>query len=575
MKSLKEIASNQKKDRLFLLVIAVFIGVMIVTQSYLIVRVIDDIFLRQKSFQDVLPLLGGLLFIMLLRTFFNYVKSKRGIRMATRVKRDFRKELLTHFTSKPVHLSQQGQTGHKVSIMMDAVDEVDNYFSSYIPQVMVTTFVPILILIVVMTQHINSGLIMLITAPFIPIFMMIIGMKTKAKSEEQMEKLAAFSGRFLDTLQGLTTLKLFGQAKKQKETIKQSSLGFRDATMEILKVAFTSSFMLEVVMMLSIGIVALELAIQLIIYQSISFFTAFFILLLVPEFFTALKELGTTFHNGRTSMGAAQNIIDELANKDESVQWGEKSLDDESFTMSLSGVDFSYGEGTFTLADIHAKFPSNGQVAIVGRSGSGKSTLLQLIAGLLRPTKGEITINSVSLHEYAEKDWYNRLAYITQHPYIFSGTIAENIAIGTLKESTLKEVKQAAEEAGLHKMIQSLEKGYDTQVGEAGRGLSGGEKQRLALARAFLKQPSIILFDEPTTGLDIKTEQILQESMKKLTENSMVITVAHRLHTIKNADLILFLDKGRLIASGTHEKLMESSLEYKVMVSVQKGGREL
>lgn len=573
MNTLKDIASKQRKDISFLVASSVITGVMVIIQAYFFVAVIDGVFLQGKSFSEILPMLGGLFLVLLVRTAFTYLSGRKGVRMAAKAKGYFRKSLLNKYARNPVQASLQGQSGKKVSVMMDAVDEIDSYFSQYIPQVIQTSFIPLLILAVVFTQHVNTGLIMIITAPFIPVFMIIIGMQTKKKSEEQLDKLAAFSGKFLDTLQGLTTLKLFGRAKQQKEGIEKSSLGFRDATMEILKVAFTSSFMLELISMLSIGIVALELAIQLIIYESISFFTAFFILVLVPEFYTSLKELGSTFHNGRSSMGAANKVSEELAKTERTVQWGDINLPNETPpTINLQGAGYSYGENQFSLKNIDAVIPPYGQIAIVGRTGSGKSTLLHLIAGLIAPLEGNIVINENLLAAYKENDWFDQLSYISQHPYIFAGTIAENIAIGGKANATRADVEQAAEQAGIAELIQSLQSGYDTPVGEAGRGLSGGEKQRVAIARAFLKKPSIVLFDEPTTGLDLYTEQILQASIKQLSQNSTVITVAHRLHTIKNADKILFLDNGRLVSEGTHKELIDTVPAYHDMVSIQQGG---
>ncbi|GAB3044600.1 thiol reductant ABC exporter subunit CydD [Virgibacillus ainsalahensis] len=574
MNELKNKLSTEKRSMLFLLLSSVLSGVMIIIQAYLFVAIVDSVFLQGKAFTEILPFLGGLLLVMLARTMFNYLNGRTGVKLAAKVKSDFRKSLLNKFSNSPVEASLRGQSGRKVSVMLDAVDEIDSYFSQYIPQMIQTSFIPLLILIVVFTQHINSGLIMVITAPFIPVFMVIIGMQTKKKSEEQLDKLAAFSGTFLDTLQGLTTLKLFGKAKQQKEEIQRSSLGFRKATMEILKVAFTNSFMLEVITMLSIGIVALELAIQLIIYESISFFTAFFVLVLVPEFYTSLKELGNAFHNGRSSMGAAKKVEDELADDEQGITWGEASFLSETTPpiIELKDAGFSYGEGKFALDHIRTEIPAYGQVAIVGRTGSGKTTLLHGIAGLMAPSKGDIHLNGKPMAQYKEQDWFDQLSYISQHPYIFSGTIAQNIAVGANFDATQAEIEQAAEQAGISVMIKSLEKAYETFVGEGGRGLSGGEMQRLAIARAFLKKPTVILFDEPTTGLDLQTESILQESMHRLAQDATVITVAHRLHTIKNADTILFLENGRLVASGTHTELIETVREYRDMVTVQQGG---
>ncbi|WP_404457279.1 thiol reductant ABC exporter subunit CydD [Oceanobacillus kapialis] len=574
MKMLKAMIKQQNKRMALLVFFAFIAGTMVIAQAYLLVTIIEDAFLGDADLQDVLSLLGILLLVLLFRTGSTYLSGRTGVKMGAQAKAEFRHALLHQYKVTPVQASITGQSGGKVSLLMDAVDEVENYFSSYIPQVIQSSLIPLLILIVVFTQHLNSGLIMLITSPFIPIFMIIIGMQTQKKSEEQLDKLASFSGGFLDTLQGLTTLKLFGRAKKQKQIIEKSSLGFRDATMEILKVAFTSSFMLELISMLSIGIIALEIALQLILFDGITFFVGFLILILAPEYYTSLKELGSAFHNGQSSIGAAKKVAAELEEEDKVVTWGEKEFSSEGKPpqLELQKLGFSYGDTQFSLSNIEATIPAYASIAIVGKSGSGKSTLLHLLAGLLPISSGEIKADENSLHDYQEEQWFNKLSYISQHPYIFSGTVAENIAIGATDPASREDIQTAAEQAGLIELVQSLEKGLDTPVGEAGRGLSGGEKQRLALARAFLKQPSLILFDEPTTGLDLKTERILQKSIETLSKNATIITVAHRLHTIKNADLIIFLEDGKMAGKGTHTELVANLPAYADMVSVQQGG---
>ncbi|MEC5423817.1 thiol reductant ABC exporter subunit CydD [Virgibacillus sp. C22-A2] len=572
MVQLKELAYEQKNKLVLLVVFALLSGLILVGQAYFFVSIVDRVFLKKDSFSEIMPLLMGLLLVLFARAAVHYISGRTGVKLASKVKGNLRKSLLNKFSRNPMQASIQGQSGQKVSVMMDAVDEIDSYFSSYIPQIIHSSIVPIIILIVIFTQHMYTGFIILITAPFIPVFMIVIGMKTKDKSEAQMDKMAAFSGQFLDTLQGLTTLKLFGRATIQKEKIRKSSLGFRDATMEVLKIAFSSSFMLELVSMLSMGLIALEVSIRLIVFDNISFFTAFLMLVLAPEFYVALKDLGSAFHTGRGSMGAAKKIEAELTETDLPVSWGDREVEGKPPSLLLNGVTFRYGEDSFSLRNIHAEVAAYEKVAVVGKSGAGKTTLLHVIAGLVPLSEGELLINRESRSDYREKSWYDQLSYISQNPYLFSGTIAENIAIGGRENATRNEIEHAAEKAGISHLVESLEKGYDTPVGEAGRGLSGGEKQRIALARAFLKSPSMILFDEPTTGLDLHTERILQSSIKELSQSATVITVAHRLHTIKNADKILFLENGELLASGTHEELLTTVEAYRTMVSVQQGG---
>lgn len=570
---LKDMAKQQKSKLVFLAIFAVLVGASIIGQSYLLVTIIDYIFIKDSPFSDIIPLLIGLLFVLLVRSLFSYLSGRTGIKMASRVKRTLRKRLLQRYSASPIQTSIHGQSGQKISVMMDAVDEVDSYYSSYIPQLFQASIIPLMILVVIFTEHLATGIIILITAPFIPIFMMVIGFKTKDKSEEQLDKMARFSGKFLDTLQGLTTIKLYRQSKKQKEEIQKSSLGFREATMDVLKIAFQNSLALEFITMLSIGLIALEIALRMIVFQDLSFYTGFLMLVLAPEFFTKLKDLGSAFHTGRGSMGAAKKLDKELTAPIQAIEWGETRFNsDAPPTIEIQSGKFQYeGENGFSLEDINLSIRPYEQVAVVGKTGSGKTTLLHIIAGLLPLSEGEMTLNDQPRKNYQEKDWYQRISYISQNPYLFSGTIAENIAIGGNEHATRDEIIDAGHKAGITELIQSLPDGYDTNVGEGGRGLSGGEKQRVAIARAFLKRPSIILFDEPTTGLDLATERILQASIEELSKKSTVITVAHRLHTIKNADRILLMDNGKIIAVGTHGELLTTNPTYKKMVSVQQG----
>lgn len=574
MNQLKQMAQSQKKGRSTLMIASILLGFSIIAQAYFIVAIVDHIFLNNGSFQDILPWLGGLFIALIARATFSFVNGRTGISMASKVKSDVRKQLLQKYARNPIQASIKGQSGEKVSVMLDSVDEIDSYFRHYYPQMIQSTVVPLMMLVAVFSFNWVSGLILVITAPFIPIMMIVIGKNTQKKSEQQMEKMAIFSGRFLDILQGLSTLKYFGRAKDKKEDIRRSSLDYREATMDVLKIAFLSSLMLEFISMLSIAIIAMEVGLRLVVYDQLTFFIAFFVLILVPEFFASLKELGSAFHTGRGSMGAATRIADELAEEEQPVEWGNQSLavSGKPPVIDLRSVSFSYGENRFALEKVDMNLPPNSEVAIVGRSGAGKTTLLHLLSGLIAPTDGAIFVENRRLFDYKESDWFDQLSYISQNPYLFSGTIEDNIALGISGDISRVDVAEAAEQAGISDMIAKLEKGYETEIGEGGRGLSGGERQRIAIARAFLKKPTVILFDEPTVGLDLKTEQILQQSMKKLRRNATVVTVAHRLHTIMKADQIIFIEDGKLVANGTHDELIDRSPLYRDMVRIQQGG---
>ncbi|MDN4603108.1 thiol reductant ABC exporter subunit CydD [Paenibacillus sp. F6_3S_P_1C] len=597
--------SGQRKRLVLMAVISLALGIAIVSQAALLAEAVQRIFVEKASLSSVVMLLGLLLAAMVVRTGLSYGNGKVGLHMAASAKTNMRAAVLQNLTHASMPSTLRGQTGGKVSVALDAVDEADSYFSLYMPRMMEAAIIPILILVVTFMQHANSGFIMLFTAPFIPLFMILVGLKTKNKSEEKYAQLAEFSGTFLDSLQGLVTLKIFGRAHRQQKKIERSSLDYRDATMGILRIAFTNTFMLESIVMLSIGIVALELAIQLLVFKSMSFHTAFLVLLLVPEFYSLLKNTGTAFHSGRTSMGAVRKVeqmlettagvsksvdgkeglgtsdgIDEVESMDRMEREngiGTLQMDvsnDSSMppSMILNHLRFRYAPESFELETGRVQLEPGEHIAIVGKSGSGKTTLLHLIAGLLKPASGEVLVNGQPLSNYNETAWFEQVSYITQHPYIFAGTFAENIAIGAGRNVSRTEIEQAAEDAGLAAVAAQLEQGFDTLVGEGGRGLSGGEKQRLALARAFLKRPSIILFDEPTVGLDLHTEQILQRSIGALAKRATMITVAHRLYTIQHADRILFMDQGVLVDTGSHEELLKRLPPYAEMIDVQRKG---
>ncbi|MGE7824644.1 thiol reductant ABC exporter subunit CydD [Paenibacillus sp. NPDC093718] len=591
--------SSQRKRLILLGFMSLALGSAMTGQAALLAEAVQRIFVQRASFSSIVAILGALLAVMTVRTLLSYGNGIIGLHMAASAKTEMRAAVLKKLANASVASTLRGQTGGKVSVALDAVDEADSYFSQYIPRMIEAAIIPVLILVIVFTEHMNSGLIMLVTAPFIPIFMVLVGLKTKNKSEEKFAQLAEFSGTFLDSLQGLVSLKLFGRTDHQQQEIERSSLGYRDATMGILRIAFTNTFMLESIVMLSIGVVALELALQLLVFKSLSFHTAFLILLLVPEFYSLLKNTGTAFHSGRTSMGAIRKVEEmltetreagavtdgqgEAGKKDRTHQADPIDMADKPGTadlglirmpptIELRDVRFRYGTDSFELTAGSMSFGPGEQIAIVGKSGSGKTTLLHLIAGLLAPTSGEVLVNGRPLAHYDEASWFEHVSYITQHPYIFAGTFADNIAIGAGRDVTREEVVQAAEAAGLAAVAAELEQGYDTFVGEGGRGLSGGEKQRLALARAFLMRPSVILFDEPTVGLDLHTERVLQRSIAELASKATMITVAHRLYTIRHADRILFMDNGALLDSGRHDELLGRLPQYADLVDAQRKG---
>ena len=394
-------------------------------------------------------------------------------------------------------------------------------------------------------------------------------------TDRQFSTLSVLASQFLDSLQGLTTLKLFNLAKTHTEKIRQASDQYRVITMKVLQVTFLSALALELLATLSTAVVAVEIGLRL-LYFKVSLDQALFLLMIAPEFYIPLRTLGLRFHAGMEGQSAAERIFEIL--DQEPLEFGTKAaINTTSLTLpakiiTLKNVSFIYpGQDKPALRDINLKIKQGEKIALVGESGSGKSTLASLLLGFFPPTKGEIQINDQKLEAGQLKSWREQIAWVPQSPALFQDTIAANIKLAR-PEAGMGAVAAAASAADLADFIESLPEGYETLIGEGGASLSGGQAQRLALARAFLKDAPILLLDEPTSQLDPVTESQLADATQKLMVDRTSITIAHRLNTIFQADTILVLKDGRLVESGSHRELIKKGGLYSELVEVYTGG---
>lgn len=574
---LNQEAFKYKGICLLLVCFAVIGGLLAISQGFLIATIVDQVFLQKQPLSYVESIVWILLCVFIVRGLLNYGNTRAGVILAARVKNGIRNRLLQKFSQTQPGYLQAQHAGSTVSILTDAVDQLDEYYSRYAAQVLQAIIIPLMILVVVMMNNVYSGLIMLITAPLIPVFMVLIGKSADSKSRRQFDSMMTFSGHFLDILQGLTTLKVFGRGNKQRDSIIEMSNRFRDTTMDVLKIAFLSALMLEILATISTAMIAIEIGLRL-VYAQLTFQTAFFVLLLAPELYLPLKNLGSSFHAGKNSIAAADKIWEVLEAEHPAPQWGQAHLgfaegdQSRNTELRITGVSFTYDEGRMVVNNVSLSARTGMRVTLIGKSGSGKTTLLKLIAGLLPLQTGEITVNGRIRSEFSEQSWFESVAYVAQEPYLFAGTIRENIALGK-GDATPQQVELAARIAGVERFTRDLPDSLDTMLGEGGRGLSGGERQRVALARAFLKDAPIVVFDEPTSGLDLETEQLLLKAMEELGKRALVISVAHRLQTVVDADMIIVLSDGEIAASGSHEQLLEASDMYRQIVSGYRGER--
>ncbi|WP_462322040.1 thiol reductant ABC exporter subunit CydD, partial [Halochromatium sp.] len=436
--------------------------------------------------------------------------------------------------------------------------------------------IPLAILIVVLPLDWLSALIMLVTAPLIPVFMILIGSGVERLNQQLWKDLARMGAHFLDVIQGMTTLKLFNASRREAEVIARISDDYRASTMRVLRVAFLTSAVLELFSTLGIAIIAVFIGFRL--YQlelpipdligppEISFVTGFFILLLAPEFYAPLRNLGTHYHGRMEAIAAAERLVavmdTELPPRPKQVA----TLGAESpLHLRFEDVSFSYEPGRPALAGTHLEIKPGERVALVGPSGAGKTTVANLLLGFIRPESGRILIDDQELQSLDIDDWRRRLAWLPQHPRLFQGSIADNIRLG-LPDATLDAVRDAATRARAAEFIDRLPRGYDTPVGERGAGLSGGQIQRVALARAFLRDARLVILDEATASLDPASEALVQRAVDQLAEGRSMLVIAHRLSTVRNADRILVIDSGRIVESGSHTELIAQDGPYRRMV---------
>ena len=541
-------------------------GFLLILQAWLLASIITAVIFENAALAEVRGWLYGMLAVFLIRALLNWVSEIIAFKAAALVKLSLRSSLHQHLLSLgPIAIDGE-RSGEMINTLIDGVEALENYYARYLPTMSLVVLIPFSILVFVFPIDWISGLVLLLTAPLIPFFMILIGKGTERLNKKQWRKLARMSAHFLDMIQGLSTLKIFNASHREIETIRRISEEYRRSTMSVLRVAFLSSLVLEFLASISIAIVAVLIGFRL-LYGEIDFFYGFFALLLAPEFYLPLRNMGTHYHARLEAIGAAEKMLD-ILEKPIPDQEG-KNLhftNTKKINIQFNQVSFFYDQRGVALNDFNLLIPAGSRVALVGKSGAGKSTVIRLLAKFIHPSQGRITINDISLDDLNTKEWRQHIAWVPQNPHLFKGSIRENIALG-MTATTEDQVRSAAKLAHLDHFIQTLPAGYNTQVGEHGQGLSGGQVQRIALARTFLIDAPVVLLDEATANLDSENEQLIQKSINELAKDRTLVMIAHRLTTVENADQILVMDQGSVIQSGTHQELLQKSDLYVELVS--------
>ena len=538
-------ASTARRPLLLTVGLGAVTALLVVAQAWLLARVVVDVFQRGESVDQVSSLLVGLLVVFAVRAFVVWAQEVAAQRASAEVKAQLRIEIVEQATELgPVWLSGQ-RRGELTVLVTRGLDALDGYFAKYLPQLVLAAIVPAVVLLVVATQDVASAVIILVTLPLIPLFMVLIGWTTQRQQDRQWATLELLSGYFLDLVSGLPTLKVFGRAKAQAENLRHVTDQYRKRTMSVLRVTFLSSFALELLSTISVALVAVFIGVRL-ISGELTLATGLFVLIIAPEAYLPLRQVGLHFHASQEGLSAAQRafeILDVPRPPDGAVTEGP---DLRVTSIRFDGVGARYpARDAEALHDFSMIINPGEVVALVGPSGAGKSTVLQLLLGLLEPDGGRIDLvadgRTWPLSSVARTTWRRTVAYVPQAPAFVTGTIADNVRL-VAPEASDRDVERALVQAGAWDFVAALPDGPDTMLGDRGSGLSAGQRQRLALARAFVRDTQLVVLDEPTAGLDGGTEQQVIDSVRRLANGRTVVLVAHRPALLALADRVVRLD---------------------------------
>lgn len=548
---LKQQAKMHKTNLRASILTGLVLTILVIIQSALLAVILQKIIIEQHYFVDILPFFGALIAVLLGRAGLIYLREKINFAIGKKVRQQIRQQLIDQLELHGPAYLNQSTIGAWSTLLIEQVDKLHDFFARYLPQMRLAGMAPILICIAIFPFNWAAATILLCTAPLIPIFMILVGMGAADINRRHFKALAYLSGHFLDRLKGLNTIRLFNQGEKQTNEIAIASEDFRIKTMQVLKIAFLSSAVLEFFTSISIAIVAVYFGFSYLgefdfgAYNgTVTLFAGFFALILAPEYFQPLRDLGTYYHAKAEAIAAADNIESFLSKKIAPKQTNNNitniKLTEPLKTIEAHNLIVLSNEQQPIVGPLSFSLQAPFKLALIGTSGEGKTSLMQVLLGFL-PYQGSLKINGIEFNQLDINDWQLQVSWIGQNPYLINGTIRENILLGK-QNATNHELDNVIAKTQLTEVIAKLPQGIKTQVGEDAVRLSVGQAQRIALARAMLKSCQLLILDEPTASLDKQTIQNLDQ--QHIAPNS--ITITHQTDDMQDFKQIWQLANGKL-----------------------------
>jgi ATP-binding cassette subfamily C protein CydCD len=513
-------------------------ALLVVAQAWLIAAIVAGAFVHHRGVGSLRDELGLLLAVVAGRAVLAWAAERAAHRASASAKSELRLAATEHVAALGPEGLERRDPGQVTVLVTTGIEALDGYFSRYLPQLFLAVVVPVTVIGVVAGADWISAVVIAVSVPLIPLFMALVGATTRDRTRARMRALQRLAGHFLDVVAGLPTLKVFGRAKAQARSIAAVTDRYRSATIATLRLTFLSSLVLELLATVSVALVAVAVGLRL-LGGTMTFEHALFVLVLAPEAYLPLRALGANYHASADGIRAADEVF-ELLEEPLTGSTGD-AVRAHDTSIRISGLEVVYpGRTISALLDVNLVVESGETVAFTGPSGCGKSTLLAVVLGLRRPASGTVSLGGVHLSQLDLDDWRRRLAWVPQRPHLYARSVADNVRLGCAGV-TDSEVRDALGAAGLDDVVRDLPHGVDTLLGEGGAGLSAGERQRLALARAFVRDAPLLLLDEPTAGLDGETETELLSAVRRLLAGRTALIVAHRPALAALADRVVEL----------------------------------